>query len=329
MIFANSWVLLLIILVPFLVWAYLIFSKSTDLQLSLAQKKVTYSDARDAFLYHLPFILRIIIIIVILVALARPQFGQSFTTNKNKGLDIVFAVDTSQSMSALDFSLEGVQTDRLTVLKSILKSFIEQRASDRLGLIVFADEAYTQSPITADHGALLGLVDKLYIGMVGKSTAIGSAIGLGVKRLKDLEAKAKIIILMTDGQNTSGKISPSVATELAKKYKIKIYTIGIGRDGAVPFKLNTPFGEKVINQVVNIDESSLIEIAEATGARYYRAESSAQLAQIYQEINTLEKTEVKFKEYSMFKDIFEYFLWVILVLVCLEVIVSNTILKRL
>ena len=327
--FAHPWVLLFLISVPIL--AFMIWSEnqSSSLELSITGENNKLSNFLDLIAYYTPFILRLLAISVLIIALARPQFGQSYTNSKNLGLDIMFAVDTSQSMSALDLKLNQQSVDRLTVVKKILQEFIMKRSNDRLGMLVFADEAYTQCPITRDHGALLDLVNYIYIGMVGKSTAIGSAIAVATKRFKDLEAKSKILILMTDGMNTAGAISPKAATKLAMEYGIKVYTIGIGEDGEVPFRVETPFGEKVINQATIIDEEALIEIAEKTGGQYFRAQSTEELSKIYSEIDKLEKTEVEVKEYNSYKDIFEYFLWAALFIVLLEIILGQSLLKRL
>ncbi|MCH2226441.1 MAG: VWA domain-containing protein [Candidatus Caenarcaniphilales bacterium] len=326
--FANPVFFLLLILIPILIYLYLKKSSINSLQISLAESNLGLTNIIDKISFHIPFIFRILCLCIIITALARPQFGQSFSTNKNLGLDIILAVDTSQSMSALDLKINDQAVDRLTVVKKILSEFILKRSNDRLGLIVFGDEAYTQCPITRDYGALLDLVNYIDIGIAGKSTAIGSAIALAVKRLKDLKAKSKVLILMTDGQNTSGSISPITASKLAKEYQIKIYTIGIGQDGEVPFIVDTPFGKKAINQSVTIDEETLIEIAESTSGKYYRAESTEELKAIYSEIDKLEKTEVEVREYTNYKDIYEYFLWIAFSIFLFEITLSNTILKR-
>lgn len=327
--FANIWFLLLLFLLPLLVYLYFKKPFDTNLKLSLASQNLFTPNIKDYILYHLPFLLRILLLVLIIIALARPQFGRSFIDNKHYGLDIFFAVDTSQSMSARDLDLGGHYTDRLTVLKHVLKDFIIQRTQDRLGLVVFGEEAFTQCPLTMDHGALLDLIHNLQIGMVGNATAIGTAIALSVKRLKDLPAKSKIIILMTDGQNTAGDISPEMASSLAKNLNIKIYTIGIGQEGEVPIIVDSPAGPIQIMQEIKIDEDLLTQIAESTGGLYYRAKTSKDLQKIYADINKLEKREIKNREYNSFTDIYENFLWLILLLFGTELILSGTILFRL
>lgn len=327
--FADPIFFFLLLVIPLLYFFYLKKNKNTSLEFTLADTKINLSESfLDKILYHLPFILRLFCITLIIIALARPQFGESYISEKNLGLDIIMLVDTSQSMSALDFKLDGDTVDRLTVLKKILSDFIISRTNDRLGLIVFGDEAYTQCPITRDHAAVLDLVRQLYIGAAGNATAIGAAIALGVKRLKDLDAKSKILILMTDGQNTAGSISPMMATELAKKYNIKIYTIGIGKEGEVPFLIKTPYGEKIIRQQAIIDEATLTEIASSTNAKYFRAQSSEELTAIYDEINKLEKTEKMVKQYHNYEDKYEYLLITAFIVLLIEIFLSNTLLKR-
>jgi Ca-activated chloride channel family protein len=278
--------------------------------------------------YYMPYIIRLLVLAVLIFVIARPQLGKSYTESKHNGLDILFAIDTSESMSALDLNLNGQTVDRLTALKSILKSFVQKRDKDRLGLVVFGEEAFTQSPLTLDHGAVITMIDNLRIGMVGKATAIGSAIALAVKRLKDLESKSKILILMTDGQNTSGDIDPLTAVELAKSFDIKVYTVGIGREGEVPIRVNTPQGPMLVKQETKIDEDLLIDLAESTGGQYFRAQSSEDLKKIYDNIDKLEKTEIKVKQYNSFIDIYQNFLWFIFFAFMVELLLLNTIFFR-
>lgn len=328
MIFLHPWILLLILPVLILALVYFFNTKQNDLNISLANTKVSYADFFDKLGFYLPFLLRILVLVLILIMLARPQLGQSFSVNKHNGLDIFFAVDTSQSMSAMDLKLNGKTVDRLVVLKKVLTDFINKRPNDRLGLLVFGEEAFTQCPLTMDHGAILDLINHLEIGMVGNATAIGSAIAIGVKRLKDIPAKSKILILMTDGQNTAGSISPEVATELAKDLGIKIYSIGIGQEGEVPMTIDTPMGPITAMQQIIIDEDSLIEISESTGGKYFRARNTEELEKIYNYIDKLEKSEVEVKEYNSYKDIYEGFLWVAFIAFMVEMLLANTIFFR-
>lgn len=326
--FANSWILFFLLLLPIMAILYCFRSNQGNLNLSLASRELSFSSPVDKVLYHLPFLLRLFLIFLVIIILARPQMGKSFTESKHYGLDIFLAVDTSQSMSALDMRWNNQPVDRLEVLKHILESFVLKRDKDRLGLLVFGEKAYTQCPLTLDHGAILDLIQHLEIGMVGNATAIGSAMAVGIKRLKDLEAKSKILILMTDGQNTAGDISPEIATELAEELGIKVYTIGIGQEGEVPFQIDTPVGPMLVKQEIRIDEELLSNIAEKTGGEYYRAKTSSDLQKIYENIDKLEKTEIEVKEYNSFVDIYEKFLWLACLLLLVELLLSNTLLFR-
>lgn len=328
MIFVHPWVLLLIIPVLLVAIIYFFKTKQNDLTISLVDTKTSYANAFDKLGFYLPFLLRIAVLILIVIMLARPQVGESYTVNKHNGLDIFFAVDTSQSMSAPDLKLNGRAVDRLTVLKKILSDFVKKRTNDRLGLLVFGEEAFTQCPLTLDHGAILDLINHLEIGMVGNATAIGSAIAIGVKRLKDLPAKSKVLILMTDGQNTAGNISPEVATELAKELGIKIYAIGIGQEGEVPMKIDTPFGPLTVMQQTVIDEDLLVQMSESTGGKYFRAKNTEELEKIYNYIDKLEKTEVQVKEYNSYSDVYERLLWAAFLLFMVELGLANTVFYR-
>ncbi len=328
MIFANPWVLIFLILIPVIALLYFFRANQSDLSISLTEHHKAYSSFFDKIGYHFPFLLRLITLALIIILLARPQLGQSFTVSKHNGLDMVLAVDTSQSMSALDLRLNGQTVDRLTVLKSLLQEFVLKRPNDRLALLVFGEKAYTQCPLTLDHGAIIDLIDNMEIGMVGGSTAIGDAIAIAVKRLKDLQAKSRVIILMTDGENTSGNIPPLIATEMAKELGVKIYTIGIGQDGEVPFKVDTPMGPVMVQQAMPIDEESLIKIANQTGGQYFRAQSTNDLTRIYDYIDKLEKTEMQVKQYSSYKDIYETILWIAFMSFMGELLLANTLLFR-
>lgn len=328
MTFANPWVLSLLFLIPVIFVLSSWRANQSNLKITIPAHDRSFANIFDRIGYQLPFLLRIACLIALIIGLARPQFGQSYTTSTNLGVDIIIALDTSQSMSALDMKIGDKQVDRLVAVKHILKGFIQGRKNDRLGLLVFGEEAYTQCPLTTDHGAILDLLSYIKIGMVGDSTAIGSAIAVAVKRLKDLKAKSRVLVLMTDGQNTSGNISPKTAMKLAKEFDIKIYTIGIGRTGEVPFAIDTPVGKRVINQRVAMDEDTLIQIAEETGGRYFRGDSTSSLAKIYERIDKLEKSEIEVKQYSSYKDVYENFLWFAFLFFLLEVLLGNTLFFR-
>lgn len=331
--FANPYILFLLLLVPILVVFAIVNASQNDLHITVSpsvssKTQKPFSNFLDQIGFHMPFVLRILSLVVLIIALARPQFGQSFSTSKNMGVDITVAIDTSQSMSALDLKLAGRPANRLEVVKDILKDFILKRSNDRLGLLVFGEKAYTQCPLTTDHGAILDLLKYVEIGMVGDSTAIGSAIAIAVKRMKDLKAKSRVLILLTDGQNTSGNISPLTAAELAKEFGIKIYTIGVGEEGEVPFQVQTPQGLRTIRQATRMDEDTLIEIAELTGGQYFRAKNTLMLKRVYEHINKLEKSEIEVNKYTSYKDYFEPFLWLAFLFFVLEALLGNTLFFR-
>ncbi len=216
----------------------------------------------------------------------------------------------------------------MTVVKDVVSKFINSREFDRMGMVVFGNEAFTQCPLTLDHDILHAFLKKLQIGVAGDSTAIGSAIGISVKRLKDLESKSKVIILLTDGRNNAGNITPFQAADIAKTYGIKIYTVGVGTQGQAPFPMSTPFGQRMLMQRVAIDEDSLQKIAEQTGGRYFRATDSDSLKQIYAQIDSLEKSEVKWIDHSEYRELFPLFLIPALLLVLTETVLTQTRLRR-
>ena len=242
------------------------------------------------------------------VGLARPQKGIEYTTITTEGVDIELLVDVSGSMRALDFEVRGNRRDRLAVAKDVLKEFIEGRIGDRVGLIVFSRLPYTQCPLTLDYGAVLSLLDRAQIGMIEDGTAIGSAIGTAVMRLKDSDAKSRVIILLTDGRNNAGKVSPYTAADLANEHGIKIYTVGVGKRGPVPYPATDIFGRTVLQPVLlPIDDDTLTRVAETTGGRYWRATDTDALRQIYAEIDKLEKTEATVEKYAEYRELFPYF----------------------
>jgi Ca-activated chloride channel family protein len=259
--------------------------------------------------------------------MARPQAGNKQTEYLSEGIDIILCIDTSGSMKALDFTLEGNRIDRLTVVKEVVKKFIKARASDRIGMIVFGEDAFTQCPLTLDYGVVLSFLDYVKIGIAGEdATAIGDAVALGVKRLKALEkAKSRVLILLTDGRNNAGKIDPRTAAEIAKEFDVKLYTIGAGTEGEAPFLVEHPlFGKQYIYQKVDLDEETLEEMAQITDGYYFRAKDTGALERVYEQINALEKTEVKVKEYMEYYELFWWFLIPALFLLLIEVILSQT-----
>ncbi|MBL6989934.1 MAG: VWA domain-containing protein [Bacteriovoracaceae bacterium] len=272
--------------------------------------------------------LRVVALILFIMSIARPQKGRVFSEVSSEGIDIVLALDTSGSMEALDFKMDGKRVNRLTIVKKVVTQFVKKRPADRLGLVVFGEEAYTQCPLTLDHGIVVDFLTKLEIGMAGMATAIGSAIGVSVNRIKELKAKSKIIILLTDGENTAGRILPTKAAEIAKTYGIKIYTIGVGTSGQAPFLEDTIFGRRLNYRRVILDEKTLTNVATITGGKYYRANDEDELARIYDEIDKLETREVKVKQYTQYNELFHWFLIPALMILLLEILLANTRLRK-
>lgn len=260
-----------------------------------------------------------------ILALARPQIVNRERDYETKGVDIVVALDISGSMLAEDFKPEN----RLAVAKQEAIKFIRGRQNDRMGLVVFARDAFTQCPLTLDYEILTALLNEVQIGMIPDGTAIGMGIATAVNRLRESDAKSKVIILITDGENNAGKIDPVTAAGLARTFGIKVYTIGVGRGGLVPFPINDPlFGKRYVQAKVDIDEFALKRIADITGGVFFRARDPESLSEIYSRINELEKTEVKVREYKSFDELFHFFLIPALVLLVVELLFKNTVLLR-
>ncbi len=261
---------------------------------------------------------------LLVIALARPQAGQKETEIVTEGIDIMLCLDTSGSMRALDFEREGKRTDRLDVVREVVKAFIQKRQNDRIGMVVFGEQAFTQCPLTMDYGVLLSFLDRIEIGMAGDSTAVGSALATGVKRLEKVPGKSKVIILVTDGRNNAGRISPETAAEIAKTYKVKVYTIGVGVEGESPFLMETLFGKRYVYQKVDLDEETLKQIADVTGGAYFRAQDTASLEEIYEQIDQMERTEAKVKEYMEYEELFAQFAFPGLLLILVGFVLENT-----
>lgn len=274
---------------------------STGIAQSLARGRRTHPG-------HFLAAIRLLALAFLIVALARPQAGNSTTSIKASGIDIMLAVDVSGSMQAMDFTLNGSPADRLDVVKSVVDQFIDARPNDRIGLIAFAGRPYLISPLTLDHDWLENRLDSLSIGMISDTaTAIGSAIGAGVNRLRDEHSKSRIMILLTDGINNAGQVSPIIAAEAAAALKIKVYTIGVGTRGEAPMPVVDQFGQRRLVRVkVNIDEKTLTKIAEITGARYFRATDTHSLKKIYNEINRMETTTRTIKNFEHYRELYPF-----------------------
>jgi Ca-activated chloride channel family protein len=327
---AHPWCLLLLLLLPLLAWlkgkrggqpAFLYSSVSLVKGIS----GITRSHVGAILLR-----LRWLALALMIIGLARPQLGQGEQTVKASGVDIVVALDLSGTMKSEDFVLRGKQVNRLEVAKDVLRAFIKKRTNDRIGLVAFAGRPYIAAPPTLDHEFLLANMERLNIGMIEDSTAIGSALTTCLNRLRELESKSKIVILMTDGQNNAGKVPPLTAAEAAQALGVKVYTIGVGTRGRAPIPFLDPFGYKYYRMMeVNIDEDILRQIAKRTGGAYFRADSSTTLHDIYDQIDRLEKTEVQVKKFQRYRELFPLVVLPGLALLLLEVILSHTVWRKL
>ena len=276
-------------------------------------------------LYQMLPVLRVLALVLLITALARPSTVSSDREYQTKGVDIVICLDISGSMLAEDFQPEN----RLYVAKQEAIKFIKGRENDRIGLVVFARKAFTQCPLTTDYRILIELVKEIRVGMIADGTAIGLGIATSVNRLRDSTAKSKVIILITDGSNNAGNIDPITAAELAKTFGIKIYTIAVGKGGLVPFPVEDPFfGKRYVQANVEIDEQILKRIADITGGLFFRARDPKSLSEIYEKINKLEKTEIKVKEYKSYNELFPFFLIPALLLLVLDVTLRQTVLLK-
>ena len=331
MVLAHPWLLLLLLLLPVLAWlkgrrgAPPAFVYSS-VQLVRAMQNI-HRSRFGGFLGSL----RWLALALFIVALAQPRFAKSTTEVKASGIDIVAALDLSGSMISEDFEVHGERVNRVNMAKSVLKDFIEKRPNDRIGLVVFAAQAFIATPLTLDHDYLQENLARLEIGTINSdATAIGDALTTAVNRLRDLKAKSKIIILATDGQNNSGKVEPLLAAEAAAALGVKIYTVGIGEQGQAPMPGRDMFGRKVYQMVpVDVDETTLQKIADKTGGKYYRADNADKFKQIYDEIDKLEKTEASVKKYTQFTELFAWFVAAGLAALIIELVLAQTAFRRL
>ena len=264
---------------------------------------------------HIPFLLRTAALALLVIAIARPRSSSQVEKVDTEGIDIVFAMDVSTSMLARDFT-----PDRLSAAKDIAIEFIASRPSDRMGIVVFAGESYTQCPLTTDRATLINLMKDVQTDLIEDGTAIGNGLATAVARMKDSDAKSRVVILLTDGVNNMGEIDPSMATEIAKTYGIRVYTIGVGANGTAPYPVQTPWGIELQNIPVEIDEPLLKSISEGTGGRYFRATDNTKLAEIYAEIGRMEKTRTTVDSFPVYKDLFKNYALAALICLLLEIL---------
>ncbi|MDR1882299.1 MAG: VWA domain-containing protein [Prevotella sp.] len=325
MVYANpKYLYLLLLLIPLIVW-YIVrlsrmqatFKMSSGFALEKAPSTIR------VYLRHLPFLLRSIAIALVIIVLARPQSVNSSDISNSEGIDIVMALDISGTMMAQDFS-----PTRLEAAKKVAAEFINDRPNDRIGLVIFGGESFTQCPLTTDHRILLNLLSEVKFGMIEDGTAIGLGLANSVNRLKDSKSKSRVIILLTDGSNNAGQIAPLTAAELAKSYNIRVYTIGVGSRGTANARIMTPYGMQTMQVSGDFDERTLTEIAAITDGKYFRATDNTSLGEIYDEIDRMEKTHISVNTVTKRKELYLPFAIFALALVGLELLLRRTWLRN-
>ncbi len=330
MVFENAeYLFLLLLLIPYIIW-YVLKNKKKEPTL-LVSDTTAYRFAPRTYKYyliHAPFVLRLLTLAMVIVILARPQTSNSWKNTQVEGIDIMLAVDVSTSMLA-----EDLKPNRLEAAKQVASEFIAGRPNDNIGLTIFAGEAFTQCPMTTDHAVLLNLfhaikTDIAQRGMIQDGTAVGMGIANAVSRLKDSKAKSKVIILLTDGTNNMGDISPMTAAEIAKSFGIRVYTIGVGTNGTAPYPMPVAGGVQYLNIPVEIDTKTLASIAGKTDGEFYRATDNKKLEEVYQAIDKLEKSKLNVKEYSRRYEAYALFAWIAVVSLLLEILLRITVLKK-
>lgn len=320
---ADPYFLFLLLLLPVMFFFH--FRRRTPQTVTLQYSNLSIvksaGKSRWSFYKHILFGLRLLAIALIIFAIARPQSGSKEEEITTEGIDIVLALDISSSMRAEDFKPKN----RLEVAKLVAEDFVKGRTSDRIGMVVFAGESYTQCPLTLDYGVLLNFIRDIKIGLVEDGTAIGMAIANAVNRLRDSRAKSKVIILLTDGRNNAGELHPLSAAQIAQALDVRIYTIGAGTKGTALYPIVDPiFGKRYQRLPVEIDEDLLQKMATMTGGQYFRAVDKSSLENIFAEIGELEKTKIEVKEYTRYRELFPIFLSIGLILLGLEILLSNT-----
>ncbi len=330
MTFANSeYLFLLLLLIPYIAWYLLCHMRQApSLSVSTTAPFIHAHKSLRQRLIHLPFLCRLVALAMAIVALARPQTSDNWSTKNIEGIDIMLCMDVSTSMLA-----EDLKPNRIEAAKQVAMEFINGRPDDNIGLTLFAGEAYTQCPMTVDHAVLLNLlggmrVDMAERGLISDGTAIGMGIANAVTRLKDSKAKSKVIILLTDGTNNCGQISPGTAADIARSFGIRVYTIGVGTNGSAPYPFQVA-GQTVYQNIpVEIDTKTLTAIAAKTDGEFYRASNTSRLRQVYHQIDQLEKTKMNVRKYSRRYEAFFPFLLISVLALMLEVLLRNTLLRR-
>lgn len=324
MTFHNPYYLfLLLLIVPIVYWYWKQLHKlDADLTISSSDVFIKQPKSWRIWLIHVPFALRLIAIVLLSIALARPQLSNRWQSQSTEGIDIMMALDISGTMLA-----EDLRPNRLEAAKAVASDFIVSRPNDNIGLVVFAGESFTQCPLTIDHAVLANLFESVHFGMIEDGTAIGLGLANAVNRMKDSQTKSKVIILLTDGSNNRGDIDPATAAEIAKTFGIRVYAIGVGAQGEARCPVQTPYGTQYVTISNEFDETTLRNIAATTGGEYFRATDNNSLKLIYEQIDQLEKTKIRVHEFSKRTENFESFLFAALLCVLLDVLIKCFVLK--
>jgi len=324
--FADPNLLFLLVIVPAMIAFYVIkqHKASAAFHLPGLQQLEKSAPTFRNYMRHILFALRAAGITLLIIALARPQSTDEFQDVSTEGIDIVLTLDISGSMLARDF-----RPDRLEASKDVATEFISGRPYDRIGLVVFSGESFTQCPLTTDHAVLINLLREIQSGMIEDGTAIGMGLANAVNRIKDSEARSKVIILLTDGVNNRGEIAPATAAGIAKTFGVRVYTIGVGTQGMAPYPVQTPFGIQYQNMPVEIDEAILREIAQTTGGRYFRATDNDKLVEVYNEIDQLEKSKIDVRQFTRKEEKFLTPAIVAFCLLMIEMLLRLTVLRKL
>ncbi len=319
-----EYLFLLLLIIPAVFW-YIRKMYNSDASLQISSNKMLLKIPKSSRLrfMHLPFILRMLSLVFLILALARPQASNSWRTESTEGIDIVVTLDISGTMMA-----EDLKPNRLEAAKKTATEFILSRPNDNIGLVVFSGESFTQCPLTTDHAVLVNLFNAIKYGMIEDGTAIGLGLANAVNRIKDSKAKSKVIILLTDGSNNRGDIAPITAAEIAKSFGIRVYAIGVGSYGMVNIPVQTPLGIQYQQMDSEFDEESLKNIADMTGGKYFRATDNNKLRNIYQEIDQMEKTKISVKEYNKKNEEYYLFALAAFLLLLTEILLRNTVFRK-
>ncbi|HXS57543.1 MAG TPA: VWA domain-containing protein [Hanamia sp.] len=322
--FGQPWLLLLFLIIPFLIyWKFTKGKKQVAAIKISSTKGLQNARSWKNTIQHFPFIFRLLALSCIIVALARPQTRFDETQTEGEGIDIILCIDVSGSMTSQDF-----QPNRMEAAKKVAEDFVDNRPSDRIGVVIFAGESFTQCPLTTDHYVLKSQIAQIRNGLLEDGTAIGSGLATSVDRLRNSKAKSKVIILLTDGINNGGLIDPNTAKEIAKTFHVKVYTIGVGSEGYAPTPVSTPMGIVMQNEKVSIDEKLLQNIARETGGKYFRATDNSSLEHIYNEIDKMEKSKVEITTFHHYTEKFYPFIFAAMGLLLIELILRYTVFKK-